>query len=221
MAATGILLAIALCAMRTTAQSTTTISMFLNLVDTHPTPIITASIVHADPTATTFVANCDYTDDSEVCAMTDQTVTAGPSFQDFTSTGAGDAFYRLSCTFTGTTDGACAFTQSGAGSVYSDTLAFDSATNPFPGFAQVLVTAGVEELGAQSSATEASGTSRTASSSGPEETGSSATTTSSDGSQTNTSASASGQATGGAGGVLPYTRGGLLALLVIPGMLCM
>ncbi len=78
--ATSITLAIALCALRITAQSTTTISMFLNLEDSLPPPIITASIVRADATATTYVANCDYTDASEQCAMTDITVTTGPSW---------------------------------------------------------------------------------------------------------------------------------------------
>jgi hypothetical protein len=133
--ATSIFFAIAICALRINAQSTTTISMFQNMVDSHPTPIITASIVHADPTATTYAANCDYTADGEVCYMTDQTVTTGPSWQDYTYSDSG-LFYRMSCTFTGTTDGACEFTQSAEESVYMDTLDYTDARFPFPGYMQ-------------------------------------------------------------------------------------
>jgi hypothetical protein len=216
--ATSIFLAIALCAMRITAQSTTTISMFLNMEDSHPTPIITASIVRADSTATTYVANCDYTDSSEQCAMTDLTVTTGASWQEFTSS-ASDGSYRMSCTFIGTAGGACQFTQSAEGSVYSDTVNYADATNPFPGFMKVLVTAGVEKLTLESSPTASStDTSQRASSSGPGETGASSATTSSDLLQTSASP-ALGQATNGVNNVLPHTPACLLGLLVIPGML--
>lgn len=216
--ASSIFLGVALYALRITAQSTTTISMFLNMENSHSTPIITASIVHADPTATTYVANCDYTDSSEQCAMTDLTIKTGSSWQDFTSSGSGGS-YEMSCTFIGTTDGACTFTQSGGGSVYSDTINYADATNPFPGFVPVLVTAGVEKLALQSSPTASSiDASQTASSSKPGEAGASSAATSSTLVQTSTSP-ASGQATNGSKNVLPYTPTCLLGLLIVLGML--
>jgi hypothetical protein len=221
--ASSIVLGIALYAMRITAQSTTTISMFLNMENSHSTPIITASIVRAGPTATTYVANCDYTDSSEQCAMTDLTVTTGPSWQDFTSSGP-DGSYGMSCTFIGTTDGTCSFTQSADGSVYSDTINYADPTNPFPGFLPVLVTAGVEKLALESSPTASSiDASQTASSSKAGETGASSEATSSTLFQTGTSPvpgqATSGQAANGSKSVLPYTPGCLLSLLIVLGML--
>ncbi|KAJ9604726.1 hypothetical protein H2200_010840 [Cladophialophora chaetospira] len=193
--ASSILLAIALCAIRASAQSsTTTISMFMNMEDSHPTPIITGSIINADATATTYVANCDYTDDSEMCSMIDVTVTTGASWQAFTSSGS-NGVYEMSCTFSGSVSAACEFGQSAERSSYSDTMTFD-ATNPLPGFMQVLVTGGVEKLNQDASATASSGSE-----------------------QTGASSTASGQDTNGAKTLLPLPLQSLLALLAISGML--
>jgi len=137
------------------AQGTTTVSLFLVYKETAPSPTVKASVVAANPTATTYSIECGHILHGSRCDPSAQFITVGPSNQDYVLSQS-DLYVRTTCTFSGSTDGTCTVTESSSGgsphTIYLSYLPSvpcktgGGQQQTFPGFNPVLVTAGAEKL---------------------------------------------------------------------------
>jgi hypothetical protein len=154
------------------AASTTTVSLFLaNDLNRNGAPAakVTGSVLAVNKTATTYVIDCIDAPEIQNCGLA-LTVTAAPSWEILSYT-VNNLTASQSCTFTASTEGTCDYQIEGDGlldngrviypakasatltaSISSGSLspspgaADDESNRAFPGFQEVLITAGAEKL---------------------------------------------------------------------------